>query len=131
VLSLNDRIAISAALNDPDLDPDLKTLIGLRVRQHYVDHRPPLSQDVRYFVVQGGDTPEVINEALGFALTGDHAEEPGFTWIEHHGQWFELAYEGGKGAPTRIFVENGAGTELELHYLCHSHFWPDGEGDGQ
>ena len=126
MLSLTDRAALLKALNDPDLDPDLKALIGLRA-----DHQPLPNQDVGYFVVQGGDTPEVINEALGFAITGDHAEEPSFTWIEHHGQWFELAYEGGDRPPIRIFVENGAGTELELHYLCLSHFWPDGEGDGQ
>ena len=131
MLSLNDRTAITAALNNPDLDPELKDLISLRAEQPSVDPDRSLSRDTRCFVVQGGDTPEVINEALGFAITGDHAEEPSFTWIEHHGQWFELAYEGGDRPPIRIFVENGAGTELELHYLCLSHFWPDGEGDGQ
>lgn len=125
MLSLTDRAALLKALNDPDLDPDLKVLIDLRP-----DHQRPQSQNVGYFVVQGGDTPEVINEALGFAITGDHAEEPSFTWIKHHGQWFELAYER-SGGPTRIFVENGAGTELELHLLCLSYFWPDDGGTDQ
>ena len=131
MLSLPDRTAITVALNNADLDPNLKDLIGVRAGPSSVDHDRSLSQDARCFVVQGGDTPEVINDALGFPITGDHAEEPSFTWIEHHGQWFELAYEGDDRLPIRIFVENGAGTELQLHHLCLTHFWPDDEGDGR
>ena len=60
------------------------------------------------------------------AITGDHAEEFRVDWIEDHGRWFEIAL----GA-TRIFVENGPGTELGIHSLCLSQLWPDGEGGGQ
>ena len=116
--SLTNRASMESALNDPDLDPDLRVLLALRAG--------PLSDDVKLFVVQAGDTPEVINEALGFCITGDQAEEPSYDSIEDHGLWFEI----GQGS-TRIFVENGPGTELGIHYLCLSHFWPDGEGGSQ
>lgn len=106
MLSLTDRASIASALDDPDLDLDLRVLIG----RH-------LSDNTKLFVVQGGDTPEVINAALGFAITGD---ERSYDWIEDHGLWFEI----GRGT-TRIFVENGPGTELGIHYLCMSHFWPE------
>ena len=115
MLSVTDCASIASALDDPDLDPALRVLIGLRAGQ--------LSDDAKLFVVQGGDTPEVIKAALGFAITGNHAEQPSYDWIEDHGLWFEIGH-----GPTRIFVENGPGTELGLHYLCLSHFWPDGEG---
>lgn len=118
MLSLTSRASIASALNDPDLDPDLRVLIALRAGH--------LSDGTKLFVVQGGDTPEVINAALGFAVTGDQAEEPSYDWIEDHGLWFEIA----RGA-TRTFVENGPGTELGIHYLCLSHFWPtDDERQG-
>ena len=112
MISLNDRASIASALNDPDLDPDLRVLIALRAGQ--------LNDDTKLFIVQGGDTPEVINAALGFAITGDQAEEPSYDWIEDHGRWFEIAYD-----TVRIFVENGPGTELGIHYLCLSHFWAE------
>ena len=116
MLSLTDRTSVASALNDPDLDLDLRVLIG----RH-------LGEGTKLFVVQAGDTPEVINEALGFAITGDQAEEPSFESVVDHGRWFELLYDRGDGL-TRILVENHPGTELGIHYLCLSHFWRDGEG---
>lgn len=115
MLSLTDRASLASALNSPDLDLDLRVLIGLRARL--------LDDDTKLFVVQGGDTPEAINAALGFAITGDQAEEPSYDWIEDHGLWFEIGH-----GSTRILVENDPGTELGIHYLCLSHFWPDGDG---
>lgn len=120
MLSLTDCASKASALNDPDLDPDLRVLISLRTRH--------LSDNTKLFVVQGGDTPEAINEALGFPITGDGAEEPSYDWIEDHGRWFEIALHPSDDGPTRIFVENGPGTELGIHALCLSYFWPDGEG---
>lgn len=95
MLSLTDCASIA-------LDPDLRALIGLHTG--------------KVFIVQGGDTPEVINAALGFAITGEQAEEPSFLSIEDHGLWFEITY-----ADMRIFVENGPGTELGIHYMCLAH----------
>ena len=114
MISLTSRASIASALNDPDLDPDLRVLIALRAGQ--------LSDDTKLFVVQGGDSPEVINDALGFCITGDQAGEPNYDWIEDHGLWFEIGH-----GSTRIFVENDNSVELGIHYLCLSHFWPDGE----
>lgn len=101
MLSLTDRASVLRALEDPELDADLRNLIGQR-------------DSTNLFVVQGGDTAEVINAALGFAITES------YDWIQDHGLWFEIAY----GA-IRILVENGPGTELSIHCLCLSHFWPE------
>lgn len=128
MLSLTDVFAVSGALEDTDLDVDLRALIGFRAWHMCVEHEGQIGTDVQIFVVQGGDTPETINEALGFPITGEAAEEPAYLSIEDHGLWFELAYAREDDPHTRIFVENGPGTELGIHYLCQSHFWFDGEG---
>lgn len=129
MLSLTSRADITRALADPALDVDLRALIGLRAWQLCVlqgrQHAPPF----RLHVVQGGDTPDVINQALGFEITGDQAEEPSYKWIEDHGLWFELFYDRDDG-PTRILVENGPGTELGIHYMCLAQFWTDADERG-
>lgn len=117
MLALTDRASVTSALDNPDLDPDLRPLLGHRART--------LRKDTKLFVVQGGDTPEVINAALGFPITGDHAEEPNYSWIRDYGRWFEITY---LCRQTVVFVENDPGTELGIHHLCLSHFWPAGEG---
>lgn len=130
MLSLNTRAAASSALNNPDLDLDLRALIGLRLWQLHVEQERPFGSGFRLVVVQGGDTPEVINEALGFAITGPHAEGSTYDRIEDHGLWFEISYATDDVSPVHVFVENGPGTELGIHYLCLVHFWRNGsEGE--
>lgn len=119
MLSLTDPASTTSVLSDSDLDLDLRVLIGQRARY--------LSEGTKLFVVQAGDSPEVINKALGFDITGDQAEEPSFKWILDHGRWFEVLYDRGHGQ-IRVLVENHPGTELGIHYLCLAHFWPDSEG---
>jgi hypothetical protein len=128
VLSLTNRAAVTRALKDRDLDPDLRALLGRRVRQLDVEPNRPPSEGIKFVVVEGGDTPEVINAALGFPITGEQAEEPSYEWIEDHGFWFEIAYVRSDDLRTFIYVENGPGTELGIHYLCLSYFWPDEDG---
>ena len=125
MLSLTDAFSVSSALGDTNLDVDLRALIGFRAWHMCVEHECAIGDDVRLFVVQGGDTPEVINEALGFAITGPEAEEPSFLSIEDHGAYYEVAYAPFSDPHTRIFVENGPGTELGIHHMCQAHFWPD------
>ncbi len=127
MLSLADVFEVSSALGDPDLDVDLRALLGFRAWRMCVEHEGVIGTDVQLFAVQAGDTPEIINGALGFAITGDDAEEPSFLSIEDHGRWFEVAYARDEGPHIRIFVENGPGTELGTHYLCLSHIWPTDE----
>lgn len=131
MLSLTICAAVACARDDREIDPDLCALIGRRAWLLCVEHDRPPSEDVRFVVVEGGDTPEIINQALGFSITGDDAEEPSYEWIEDHGLWFEIAYRRRGDVRTFVFVENGPGTELGLHYLCLSHFWPDEDGSGQ
>lgn len=128
MLSLTDVFEVSSALGDRDLDSDLRALLGFRAWHMCVEHEGEIGTDVQIFVVQAGDTPEVINAALGFPITGERAEEPSFFSIEDHGLWFELAYARDDDPHTRVFVENGPATELGIHYLCISQFWraPDG-----
>lgn len=132
MIPLTDVFEVTSALGDPSLDADLRALLGFRAWHMCVEHEGQIGTDVQIFVVQGGDTPEVINEALGFPITGKDAEEPAYLSIEDHaGLWFELAYARPEAPHTRVFVENGPGTELGIHYLCLSHFWQADEGDGE
>ena len=125
MLCLNTLAEVASAISDPDLDDDLRTLIAQRGWQAYAEHPSHLSEDTRIIVVQGGDTREVIQSAVGFAITNDDAEAPRYDRLEDHGFWFEITYA---ERNTVVFVENGPGTELDLHSLCLAHFWI-GEGD--
>lgn len=127
MLLLTDTASVSRALADPALDLDLRALLGLRAWQLHVEQGCRLGERLRFVVVQGGDTPDVINDALGFPMTGDLADEPAYDWMEDHGLWFEVSYEADDEALTRVFVENGPGTELGIHALCLAHFWPADE----
>lgn len=127
MLSLTDVFEVSSALGDPDLDVDLRALIGLRAWLMCVEHEGEIGTDVQIFVVQAGDTSAVINAALGFQVTGDGAEDPSYLSIEDHGLWFEVAYAHDDDPHTRIFVENNPGTELGIHRMCLAHFWPDSQ----
>lgn len=124
MLALTDRVAITGALNNFDLSPDLRAAIGLRAWQLYVEDAMPLDRDAKLFIVQGGDTPDIINQTIGVSITGDDPEDPGFEWIEGHETWFELAYTSEEGVPVRIFVEDGPATEFGIHHFCLTHFWP-------
>lgn len=93
LLSLNTRDAVTAALTDPTLDPGLRALIGLRVWQCDIDRRQPLGDILQIVVIQPGDPPEVIHEAVGFPICWDQApDQPSWEWMNDHGSWFELAY---------------------------------------
>ena len=124
MLSMNTIADVASVISDPDLEEDLRTLIAHRGWQAYADHPSHLSEDTRILVVQGGDTASLINTAAGFPITGD-AEEAKYDTLEDHGLWFEIVYRGRCGRDTVIFVENGPGTELGIHYLCLTHFWTE------
>lgn len=124
MLCLNTLAELASALSDPDLDPDLRRLLSLRGWRLYGDpgHHP----DTPLIIIHGGDTPDVINTALGFAITGDHADDLPFDWVEDHGFWFEALITPASGPPVRLFVENGPSTELGVHFRCLAYFWADG-----
>jgi hypothetical protein len=123
MLCLNTLAEVANALSDPNLDPDLRRLLarqGWRFYGHR-EHHP----DASLIVIHGGDTPDVINTALGFTFTGDHAGDLPFDWVEDHGLWFEIVVTPPFGPPVRLFVENGPGTELGVHYRCLAYFWAE------
>lgn len=118
MLSLKDRDAVTAALTDPTLDPALRALIGLRVWQVDTDRREPLSDVLQIVVVQPGDTSEVIHEAVGYPITWDQAEQPGFEWMNDHGSWFELAYVLTDEFGMLVFVADHPDTNFTLRFNC-------------
>lgn len=130
MLILNNRTSISRALSDFDLDADLRALVGLRAWEFYVGHDTDRPRKARFFAIQGGDTPDAIDKALGFSITSEGAEAFAYCWIKDHGLWFEIAYDLDPGQPIRVFVENGSATEQSVHTLCLSHFWTTDEGGG-
>ena len=125
MLCLNTLADVAGAISDSDLDDDLRTLIAQRGWQAYAEHPSDLSEDTRIVVVQAGDTPDVINTALGFAITGDDAEDPSYDRLDDHEGWFEILYRRRSERDAVVFVEDGPGTELGIHYLCLAHFWTE------
>jgi len=118
MLKLTDRKSVTAALADERLDPQLRALIGLRAWQLDVERDRPLSDTVEFVVVQPGDTSEVIHEAVGYPITWDQAEQPGFEWFEDHGSWFELAYVLTDDFGMLVFVADDPGTNSVLRFNC-------------
>ena len=120
---ITDSASILEALNDPGLDPDLLTVL----RSIAFDLGG--GGEFRAVVVEAGDTPAVINKAVGQRITGEGAEELSFDWIkDHDGRWFEVALPAIDGVPTRLIVPNTVEVEMALHYACLSYFWPDANG---
>ncbi|RYG88900.1 MAG: hypothetical protein EON59_02950 [Alphaproteobacteria bacterium] len=118
MLSLTDRDAVAAAISNRTLDPDLRALLGLRVWQLDTERSRPLGEMVQFVVVQPGDTPEVIHEAVGFPITWEQADQPGFEWMQDHGSWFELAYVLTDDFGMLVFVADHPDTNFTLRFIC-------------
>jgi hypothetical protein len=124
VLSLTDTETMQCA----SLDPALRELVNLRLKQLRQNYDGDLEDIVSFHVVEPGDCPLKITQALGFsplqnlvdsAKFGEPDFQPSFEWIQCHGAWFELVYimtDDGYG--TIVFVPNGPGTDFDLHSMC-------------
>lgn len=118
MLSLTDRDAVTAALTDPNLDAELRALIGLRVWQTDTDRRQPLGDVLQIVVVQPGDPPKIIHEAVGFPICWDQADQPGWEWFTDHNGWFELAYVLTDAFGMLVFVADDPGVNDTLRFNC-------------
>lgn len=118
MLSLTDRDAVTAALTDPALDPELRALIGLRVWQVDTDRRRPFKDILQIVVVQPGDPAEVIHDAVDYPICWDQAEQPGWEWFNDHGSWFELAYVLTDDFGMLVFVPDHPETNDTLRFNC-------------
>lgn len=118
MLFLNDRDAVTAALTDPNLDPTLRALIGLRVWQVDTDRRRALGEILQIVVVQPSDPPETIHVAVGFPICYDQADQPGWEWFNDHGSWFELAYVLTDDFGMLVFVADHPDTNDTLRFNC-------------
>jgi len=118
MFSLTDRDAVTAALTDPALDPSLRALIGLRVWQVDTERHQPLGDVLQIVVVQPGDTSEAIHEAVGYPITWEQADQPGFEWMNDHGSWFELAYVLTDDFGMLVFVADHPDTNFVLRFNC-------------
>lgn len=130
VLPLTDVFSVSSALRDPDLDVELRAILGLRGWTACVEHEATIGTDVQMFVIESGDHPEAINRAVGFNITGDEADLVEFFSVEDHGLYLEAAYVPDDGPHTRLFLRNDDGLEMGLHLRCLAHLWQDGVGEG-
>lgn len=118
MLTLRDRDAVAAALANPLLDPTLRALVGLRVWQVDTDRKRPLGEILQIVVIQPGDPPKVIHEAVGFPICWEQAEQPGWEWFNDHGAWFELAYVLTDDFGMLVFVPDHPETDHTLHFNC-------------
>lgn len=128
MLSLTDVFSVSSALRDPDLDVELRALLGYRAWHMCMEHEAELGADVQLFVIDPGDYPEAINEPVGFVITGEDADLVDLFSVEDHGLYLEATYVPDDRPHTRLFLRNEDGLEMGLHYRCLSHLRQDGEG---
>lgn len=127
MISLTDVFSVSSALRDPDLDVELRALLGYRGWTMCVEHEATIGTDAQMFVIESGDHPEAINRAVGFAVTGDDADLVEFFSVEDHGLYLEAAYVPDDGPHTRLFLRNDDGLEMGLQYRCLVALDGDGE----
>lgn len=118
MISISTREAITAALTNRKLDPELRALIGLRAWQLDVERERPLNDTIRFVVIQPGDTPAIINTVVGFPIAWELAEQPSFEWIEDHGSWFEIGYVLTDDLSLLVYVADDPGTEFGIRYNC-------------
>lgn len=116
MLSLTDRDAVAAALQDAHLDPRLRALIGLRIWQVDTDRRRPLGEVLQVVVIQPGDTAEEVHPAVGFPILWEQADQPGFEWFNDHGAWFELCYVLTDDFGMLVFVADDPGVDPGLRF---------------
>jgi hypothetical protein len=133
MLSLTNRAAVEAAINDAALDPALRDLLALRARQLEDDTEPDaeLGDLAHFHVVEPGDGMEEVNGSLGFAVDVNFVDErrfddPAFVgsweWIEHHGDYFELAFVlTDEGFGEILIVPDRPDTDSRLLALCRDH----------
>lgn len=115
-LKLTSRAAVTAALTDRQVDPELRAILGFRAWQLDDVRHQPLGETVQFVVVQPGDTAEEIHEAVGFPICWDQAEQPGYEWMEDHGAYFELAYIFTDDFGMLVFVADHPDTNHTLRF---------------
>ena len=120
--------------SDSDVDdiesPELRILIHRRIEEvaEYVDH---FSDLVYFVVVEGGDSIEAIDVALGFPVLANRFDgvafvDPGFlpSWevLAEHSGWYELVYVlSDDGAGVAVFISKDAGVPAELVAMCRKY----------
>lgn len=136
MLSLTNRAAVEAAINDATLDPALRDLLALRAQQLEDDTEPDIELgDLAHFhAVEPGDGMEEVKGSLGFAVDinfvdgcrfGNPEWVPSWEWIEHHEGYFELAFVlTDHGFGHILLVPDQQGIDQRLLDLCRSHLTP-------
>lgn len=116
MLKLNSRAAVTAALKDAQLDPELRAILGLRAWQLDDVRHQPLGETVQFLIVQPHDSAGEIHAAVGFPICWDQADQPGWEWMEDHGAWFELAYVLNDDLGLIVFVADDPDTDFTLRF---------------
>jgi hypothetical protein len=117
MLTLIDRAAVEAAINDTILDPQLRALLSARARQLEEDTEPDveLGELAHFHAVQRGDSLDTVEEALGMTM-GERE------WLTDHGGWFEAAWiVSDDGFGHILFVPDHADTDAGILALCRDH----------
>ena len=116
MLKLTSRAAVTAALIDRQLDPELRAILGLRAWQLDDVRHQPLGETVQFVIIQPYDSQKEIHMAVGFPICWDQADQPGWEWMEDHGAWFELAFALTDDLGLIVFVADDPHTDFTLRF---------------
>jgi hypothetical protein len=131
-LSIEGSDDLARALRS-DIDHRIKELLRLRARQLAKDAPDEDLADLAHFaVVQPGDTPADLEEAIGFSVFVNQADGsrpgdpnwtgPGCEWIEDHGWGVEAVWildDSGFGHV--VIIPKAEGVDPELLNLCRAY----------
>lgn len=96
MLTLTDPAAVRRAARDPELDPHLRAVLRLRLRQTG-------DADAHFHVAEAGDAIADAEAAVGFPVTLEG--EPAWEWIErHHGGISEVAFVLSDDGPAQVLL---------------------------
>ena len=125
--------AVTEAVADTSLDPDLRRLLAVRARQ--LEDGIDLGDIAHFHVVEPGDSPADVEAALGFPadvnlVDGVRFGEPDFTpsweWVQRHdGGWFEAPFVmSDDGFGHVLLIPDQHDTDPRLLALCRDHLTP-------
>ena len=107
----------------------LKSPIDLRLKKLLIERRDQLGgdlQDVRFFIVQAGDSMKALEQELGWSVFenvtdgrrfGDPEFSPSFEWLAFHDGRFEMVFNLGESTHV-ILVPDSPMQNRDLRLLC-------------
>ena len=116
MLTIIDGGSLTRALTMP-IDPRLRRLLSERRDQLGGD----IASEVRFVIVQPGDTLDALERELGFPVLGDPEGSFGCEWVEDHGTFYEALWILTDDGYAHVAFITKLGPDPDLLKFCEMH----------